>query len=82
MLEIVCIRFFDGLPTVKCSVVRHIDRVFRVERGDGSRVLFVDCLVILHGQRTNLLCCSWIDRVFLLGKGRKSKADSQSYKGK
>ena len=23
MLEIVCLRFFDGLPTVNCSVVRH-----------------------------------------------------------
>jgi len=64
MLEIVCIRFFDGLPTVKCSVVRHIYRVFRVERGEGNRVLLVQCLVILHSQRTNLLGYLWIDRVF------------------
>jgi hypothetical protein len=27
----------DGLPTVKCSVQRHSDRVLRVERSDGVR---------------------------------------------
>ena len=40
LLEIpICIRFFDGLPTVKCSVVIFIRRpnpVLRVECGDGG----------------------------------------------
>jgi len=77
-----CIIFFDGLPTVKCSGMRrHINPILRVERGDGSRVLPVECLLILHSQRTNLLGYFWIDRVFLLGECRQSKADCQTYKG-
>jgi hypothetical protein len=32
--------------------------------------------------RIKLLHYLWIDRVFLLGKGRQGKADGQSYKGK
>ena len=35
-----CIISFDCLPTVKCSVVkRRMNRVLRVERGEGGRVL-------------------------------------------
>jgi hypothetical protein len=41
----------------------------------------IECLIILHSQRTNLLFGLWIERVFLLGKGWQSKADCQSYKG-
>ena len=81
MLEIVRIRFFDGLPTMKCSVLRRVYCVFRVERGNGGRVFLVECLVILHTQHTNLLRYFWIDPVFLLGEGRQSKADCQPYQG-
>jgi hypothetical protein len=34
--------FFDGLRTVKCSLRRHKNRVLRVERGDGGRVVPVE----------------------------------------
>jgi hypothetical protein len=54
-------------------------RVLSVERGDGGRVVLVDCLAILLSQCTNLLVYLWIDRAFLLGKGRHNKADCQSY---
>jgi hypothetical protein len=68
-------------PTVKCSVLRHTCRVFRIERGDGRRVLPVECLVMLHSQRTNLLGYLWNDRVFLFGEPsprRQSLADTLS----
>jgi hypothetical protein len=35
--------------------VSHPNAVLRVERGEGGRVLLVDCLVILRSQYTNLL---------------------------
>src|SRR5271166_1210163 len=73
------IPFFDGLPTVKCSVVSHPNPVLRIERGDGGRVLLVNCLVILRSQYTNLLGYFWIGRVFLLGEGWHSNADCQPY---
>ena len=43
--------------------------------------LAIVCFLVLHRQRTNLLHCPWIDRVFLLGEGRKSNADCQNYYG-
>ena len=64
---------------VKCTVGRPANRVLRVQSGASDRVVLVECLFILHSQRTNLLGYFWIDRVFLLGKGRQSKADCQSY---
>ena len=82
MLEPICIRFFDDLPTVTCRVRRPRNPVLPVERGDGGRVVVVERRVLLRSQRTNLLGYLWIDRLFLLGKGRPSKADCQSYKGK
>jgi len=63
-----CIRFFNGLPTVKCSVLqRHPNPILCVERGDGSRVVPVECLVELYSQRTNLLGYFWIDRCLFVG---------------
>src|SRR5271155_5839851 len=81
-LEVVfCIVFCDGLPTGKCSVRRHPNRVLRVEPGEDARLAPVECLAILRLQRTNLLVYLWIDCVFLLGKVWQTKADCQPYKG-
>jgi hypothetical protein len=72
---------FDGSPTLECAVVkRHKNPVLRKERGEGGSVVLVECLVILQKHRTNLLGYFRIDRVFLLGKGRQSKADCKSCK--
>jgi len=68
--------FLNGLPTVNRSCVRHINRVFQVERGHGRGIVVVDCLGILLTDRNKLLDYLWIDRVFLLGEGRHSKAPS------
>jgi hypothetical protein len=44
-----CIIFLNGVRTVKCSVMRRRpNRVLRVARSDGGRVVLVDSLVILH----------------------------------
>src|ERR1700751_5766534 len=75
----VCIHLFNALPTVIISVVRFPNRVLRVERGDGGRVVFVECLVKLRSQRMNLLGRFWIDRLFLLGKGWYGKTYCQCY---
>jgi hypothetical protein len=72
-----CIVFCDGLPTVKCSIRRHQKRIVREERGQTSRIAPIECLIILHSQRTNLLFGLWIDRVFFLGEGWCSKTDCQ-----
>jgi len=82
LLEVVCIPFLDGLPTVHRSFVRHKNRVLREERGQGGGIVVVVCLLILLTNRIKLLDYLWIDRFFLLGKGRQSKADCQSYYGK
>jgi len=42
--NVCCMPFFDGLPTVKCSLRRHKNRVIRVERGDNGRVVPVELL--------------------------------------
>src|SRR5271165_4359193 len=42
--NVCCMPFFDGLPTVKCSLRRHKNRVLRVKRGDGGRVVPVELL--------------------------------------
>jgi len=68
-LEIDSIRFFDGRPPVR-YLLKRMNPILRVERGDGGRIVPVECLVILHCQGTNLLGCLWIDRVILLGEGR------------
>jgi hypothetical protein len=52
---------------------KHINPVLRVERSDAGRVVPVECLVKLRNQRTHLLSCFWIDRIFLLGKVGKVK---------
>ena len=57
-LEMGCIRFFDGLPTVKCSVVkRPMNRVLRVERGDGGRVLMNASSNFIPNARTCSSIC-------------------------
>jgi hypothetical protein len=55
MLECVCKPFLDGLPAVNRSYIRHKNRVFGVNRGIGSCIVFVECLVILLNKRINLL---------------------------
>jgi hypothetical protein len=75
-LEIVCIRFFDILATVRC-LVKRIYAALRVKCGNGDWVVFVDRLVKLCSERTNLLHRLWIGR--LLGKARHGKVDCQSY---
>jgi len=78
-----CKAFFDRLPTVKSSAPwKHNEPVLRVERGDGGGIVPVACRAKIRSQYTNLLGYFWIDRVFLLGKGRQSKTDCQSYWGK
>jgi hypothetical protein len=53
--------FFNGSWTVICSVVeRRPNRVLRVERGDGSRIVLVDRRIIFYSQHTNLLIYFWI----------------------
>jgi hypothetical protein len=48
-LEIqLCVPFFEGLPTVKCSVVGHPTPILRVNFGDGGCFSPVDGLVILR----------------------------------
>jgi hypothetical protein len=69
----ICETFFDGRSTSECSAWCHPNRVLREQRGDGRRVPPAEHLVILRNQRTNLLGYLWIDRVFLLSKGRQSK---------
>jgi len=58
-------------------VRRHPNRIIRVKRGEGARLAPVECLVILHLQRTNLLRYFRIER--LLGAGWNVKADRQTY---
>jgi len=68
----------DGLPSKTLAVVmRPKNRVLRVEPGDGSRIVTVDCRIMFHSQHTNLLFYFWIDRV--LGEGWNGKADCQTY---
>ena len=71
--------FFDGLPTVNRSCVMHHNRVLRVGRGHGDCIAVAECLVIFLIERGKLLDYLCIDRVFLLGEGRHSKADCQPY---
>src|SRR5580692_10644045 len=80
MLEQVCITFFDGLPTVNRSFVRHISRVLREERGHSGCIVVVECLVELLIELIKLLDCFWISR--LLGNHWESKPDCQPCKGK
>jgi hypothetical protein len=44
-LEPVSIMSLDGLATVNRSCVRHMDPVLRVERGQGSGIAVVECVV-------------------------------------
>src|SRR5258708_35919078 len=93
-LERVFIPFLDLLPTAKHPVRCHQKRVLREERGQGGGGVVAVCLVTLLTKLTELtkslrireeitlLGYSWIDRIFLLGKDRRSKADCQSCKGK
>jgi hypothetical protein len=74
-----CVVFCDGLPTVKCSVHSHLNRIVRVERAETTLIAPVECVVPLRHQRSNLLFYSLIDRVFLLGKDWQIKGDCQPY---
>jgi hypothetical protein len=47
--------FFNGLPTVDWSCVRHKNRVLRKERGDGGRIVVVFSVVIRLSDREDLL---------------------------
>src|SRR6516165_1444578 len=65
------IHLFNALPTAKYSVVCVPNRVLRIERGAGGRVVFVECLVKLRSQSINLLGRCWIDRI--VGERRQNK---------
>jgi hypothetical protein len=74
--NLLAVKIFYCLPTVKPSVQSRENRVFRKERAEGCSVAFVERLVILRGQCTNLLLHFWIDRV--LSEGRRNKADCET----
>jgi hypothetical protein len=78
VLEHVCPIFLEGLPAVNRSSVRYLNSVLREERGQGSCIVVVPCLVKFISKRENLLAQLWIWRVCLLGKDRQSKADYRS----
>jgi hypothetical protein len=82
LLEQICIMFLGGLPTVNRSFVRHMSRVLREGRGQGGGIVVVPCLVTFFNVRVKLLSVLLTGRrFFLLGKGRHSKPDCQSYEG-
>jgi hypothetical protein len=86
-LECSFISLLDGLPTGKHPVRGHQNRVLCEKRGHCGCVFVRECLALLRSEDTELiewlgipneitlLSYSWIDRVFLLGKGWQSKAD-------
>ena len=69
----------DGLPTENRSLRSHKNRVLRKKRAHANGIAVIESLVNLL---SNLLSYLRIDRIFLLGKGRRGKANRQSYKGK
>ena len=84
ILEPMCIRFFNALPTVTCRHFRLWDLsnpVQREERRDGDRIVPVDCIVKLRRQNADLLFYFWIDRAFLFGESWQGETDSEAYKG-
>jgi hypothetical protein len=57
-LEQAPIIFLDGLPTVKCFVVRrHKNRVLREQSGGGSSIVVEVCIVSFLKERIKLLPC-------------------------
>src|SRR5271165_7499862 len=71
----ICIEFFDCLPTVKYSFWCIKNRVLSIESGNGHCILPIECRVIIRRQRTNLLGSFWINRVFQLSEGWRSKVN-------
>jgi hypothetical protein len=67
------------LSTVNQSLWCYFNRVLREQRCESGCVGLVGCIVKLLSERVKLLAYFRIDRFFLLGKGRQSKADCQSY---
>src|SRR5271166_6168400 len=67
-LEPVCPKFLDSLPTKSRSILLHTDRVLREVRGNGSRIVLVQCISMFFNGRDELFTWLWIWRVFLLGK--------------
>jgi hypothetical protein len=63
LLEQVCMKFLDGLPTVNRPYVRHNNSVFREERGHGGGIVVVSCLVKFFNERVKLLAQLWIGRL-------------------
>src|SRR5258707_3730140 len=54
-LEHVCKMFLDCLPTINWALVRHLDCVLGVERGQGSGIVVVVCIVKFFSERDHLL---------------------------
>src|SRR5271165_3298376 len=55
LLEHVCKMFLDGLPTINWTLVRHLDRVLGVERGQGGGIVVVVCIVKFFSERNKRL---------------------------
>src|SRR5262249_40506537 len=90
LLKRVCIPFFDGLPTEKHPVRSQQNRVLCEKRSQGSSIVVLVCLLLLHPEHAELtkglgnpdeitlLDYSCIASILLLSEGRQSKADCNS----
>ena len=80
MIELSMGQSYTLLSTVNQSLWCYFNRVLREQRCESGCVGLVGCIVKLLSERVKLLAYFRIDRFFLLGKGRQSKADCQSYR--
>jgi hypothetical protein len=54
-LKQVCRMFLDDLPTLNRTLVRHLDRTLRIERGQAGCTAVVECFVIFLIERAKRL---------------------------